>query len=49
MLTRRASMSLGEVAYAAHLISVGLQLEGCRSDEGGVNYYEVSSSFERPV
>ena len=40
-LTGRASMSLGADAYAAHLTSVGLRLDGCRSDEGGNNYYEA--------
>lgn len=40
-LTGRASMSLGADAYAAHLISVGLRLNDCRSDEGGNNYYEA--------
>ncbi len=41
-LTGRASMSLGADAYASHLTSVGLRLDGCRSDEGGNNYYEAS-------
>lgn len=41
-LTGRASMSLGADAYAAYLTSVGLQLDNCRSDEGGNNYYEAS-------
>ncbi len=40
-LTGRASMSLGADAYAAHLTGVGLRLDGCRSDEGGNNYYEA--------
>lgn len=40
-LTGRASMSLGADAYAAHLTSVGLRLDDCRSDEGGNNYYEA--------
>lgn len=40
-LTRRASMSLGADAYAAHLTGVGLRLNDCRSDEGGNNYYEA--------
>lgn len=40
-LTDRASTSLGADAYAAHLTSVGLRLDGCRSDEGGNNYYEA--------
>lgn len=43
-LTERASMSLGADAYAAHLTSVGLRLDDCRSDEGGNNYYEVVRS-----
>lgn len=43
-LTDRASMSLGADAYAAHLISVGLRLNDCRSDEGGNNYYEAVRS-----
>lgn len=41
-LTGRASMSLGADAYAAHLTSVGLRLDDCRSDEGGKNYYEAA-------
>ncbi|MBB3175461.1 SAM-dependent methyltransferase [Endobacter medicaginis] len=40
-LTGRTSMSLGADAYAAHLTSVGLRLDDCRSDEGGNNYYEA--------
>lgn len=40
-LTGRASISLGADAYAAHLASVGLRLDGCRSDEGGNNYYDA--------
>lgn len=40
-LTGRASMSLGADAYAAHLTSVGLRLDDCRSDEGGNNYFEA--------
>lgn len=40
-LTGRASMSLGAETYAAHLTSVGLRLDDCRSDEGGNNYYEA--------
>lgn len=43
-LTERASMSLGADAYAAHLTSVGLRLDDCRSDEGGNNYYEAVRS-----
>jgi len=34
-------MSLGADAYAAHLTSVKLRLDDCRSDEGGNNYYEA--------
>ena len=40
-LTGRASMSLGVDAYSAHLTSMGLRLDDCRSDEGGNNYYEA--------
>ncbi|WP_165225591.1 class I SAM-dependent methyltransferase [Affinirhizobium pseudoryzae] len=46
MLTDRISMSLGEEAYAAHLASMGLRLNGCRSDEGGNNYYEAVRLIE---
>lgn len=44
-LTERVSMSLGEDAYGAHLASIGLRLDGCRSDEGGNNYYEAIKSI----
>lgn len=40
-LTGRVSLSLGADAYAAHLASVSMPLEGCRSDDGGNNYYEA--------
>lgn len=40
-LTGRVSTSLGAAAYATHLISVGLQLDDFRSDEGNNNYYEA--------
>lgn len=40
-LTGRASLSLGADVYAAHLVSAGLRLNDCRSDEGGNNYYEA--------
>lgn len=40
-LTNRASVSLGEDAYAEHLDRVGLSLDHCLSDEGGNNHYEA--------
>lgn len=40
-LTNRASLSLGEDAYAEHLARVGLSLNHCISDEGGNNHYEA--------
>lgn len=43
-LTGRTSISLGADAYAAHLTSVGLRMDDCRSDEGGNNYYEAFKS-----
>jgi 2-polyprenyl-3-methyl-5-hydroxy-6-metoxy-1,4-benzoquinol methylase len=40
-LTGRVSVSLGQGAYSALLVSVGFRLNDCQSDEGGNNYYEA--------